>query len=70
MLVWTEGEFAAAFGTPFNNRVFVGFSNGDGKSCAAHVEGATSTSGIGVYAVFDTAFSGGVRLNYLVAIPA
>jgi len=38
--------------------------NGDGNAASTHIEGATWSSG-GLYAVFDPAHKGNIRINYV-----
>lgn len=63
--LWTFEEFASHFGSYDPGRTFIGVMNGDGDANQVHVEGATKT-GAGIYAVFDRAVNGLVRVDWLV----
>ena len=63
--LWTLEDFSSHFGAYETGRTFIGVMNGDGDAIQVHVEGATKT-GAGIYAVFDNAISGPVRVDWLV----
>lgn len=63
--LWTLEDFASHFGSYETGRTFIGVMNGDGDAIQVHVEGATKTNA-GIYAVFDNAVNGSVRIDWLV----
>lgn len=68
--LWTQAEFATAFGRQFDPaRDFVGVMNADGSASGAHVQGCTFEGG-SLYAVQDITVAGptDTRVNYLVAL--
>ncbi len=68
--LWTQAEFAAAFGRAFDPaRDFVGFMNADGAASGAHIQGPTYLSGE-LWMVQDITVGGptATRVNYLVAL--
>ena len=42
--------------------------NADGGACGVHIDGCTWIANDGLYAVFDRAVNGSIRINYLVAL--
>lgn len=63
--LWQLEDFESRFGAYVSGRTFIGVMNGDGSATSAHFGCVTFDRGI-IYAVFDTAVRGSVRVNWIV----
>ncbi len=68
--LWTQAEFATAFGRQFDPaRDFVGVMNADGSASGAHVHGCTYVSGeLWMVQNITVSVNTATRVNYLVAL--
>ena len=64
-VVFSAEDFSDTFGREFNNLTdFFSVMNADESSSQVHVEGSSWSPEAGMYAVFDRAATGNIRINY------
>ena len=64
--MFSAEDFSDTFGRAFNNLTdFFSVMNADESSSQVHVEGSSWSPEAGMYAVFDRAATGNIRINYV-----
>lgn len=69
ILLFTKEEFEDLCGRSFRSSTdFVGAMNGDISATGTHIDGVQYSPNDGIYATFQAAFSGVIRINYLIIL--